>query len=472
MDGKDGKETPPEGGGEGNNTINGNNLEGKAEGQSSSVNLLEKLREQFTGLFFGGFADPEIFTASQGGRPHGHDGADRAPTEEHGNESATEKASALEGISKFSMRPQDIRDYLQRFVIRQEEAKKVLAVTICDHYNHVRRCLASPKELIRDYGKPNVLLLGPTGVGKTYLIRNLAKLLGVPFVKADATKFTETGYVGNDVEEMVRDLVRAANGDVELAQYGIIFVDEIDKIASNEAMGRDVSGRGVQVNLLKLMEDAEVSCVAPNDITAQMSAMVTFGGRRHRRESISTRHILFIVSGAFDRLNELVRRRSSAGSIGFTKKGFDDGGEDYLRLATTADFVQFGLEPEFIGRLPVRVACEHLRKKDLAQILISSEGSILRQYEKDFEGYGIELTLTEEAIYAIAGLAEEEKTGARGLMTVLERLFRDFKFHLPSTTIRRLNITEEIVRDPTTALRKLLADSSAQAEDIQRIHFP
>ncbi|MDR0340368.1 MAG: AAA family ATPase [Puniceicoccales bacterium] len=460
MDEQDDENSPPEKNCERDKTFDAKGLSEKEEGQASNVNLLEKLREQFTGLFFGGLASPEFFAMDQGTRPLCDEKTDHARTEGHSSESKAKKASALAGISKFSMRPQDIRDYLQRFVIRQDEAKKVLAVTICDHYNHVRRCLANPEELSQDYGKPNVLLLGPTGVGKTYLIRNLAKLLGVPFVKADATKFTETGYVGNDVEDMVRDLVRAANGDAELAQYGIIFVDEIDKIASNEAMGRDVSGRGVQVNLLKLMEDAEVNCVAPNDITAQMSAMVTFGGRRHRRESISTRHILFIVSGAFDRLNELVRRRSSDGAIGFGRKSFAEDEENYLRLATTADFVQFGLEPEFIGRLPVRVACEHLRKKDLAQILISSEGSILRQYEKDFEGYGIELTLTEGAIYAIAALAEEEKTGARGLMTVLERLFRDFKFHLPSTAIRQLNVNEATVRDPAAALQKLLADSS------------
>ncbi|MDR2664044.1 MAG: AAA family ATPase [Puniceicoccales bacterium] len=453
-------ENSQEGKGDGSKSFEENDLTDTTEGQASGVNLLEKLREHFTGLFLGGFSSPEIFVAAPTRRPGEPKKPDSAPADGSESESEGQRASPLEGIRNFSMRPKDIRDYLQRFVIRQEEAKKVLAVTICDHYNHVRRCLAHPEELDRDYGKPNVLLLGPTGVGKTYLIRNLAKLLGVPFVKADATKFTETGYVGNDVEDMVRDLVRAANGDVELAQYGIIFIDEIDKIAASEAMGRDVSGRGVQVNLLKLMEDADVSCVAPNDITAQMSAMVTFGGRRHRKETISTRHILFIVSGAFDRLNEQVRRRSAAGAIGFGRRSLDDGEEGYLHLATTADFVQFGLEPEFIGRLPVRVACEQLRKKDLAQILTSSEGSILRQYEKDFEGYDIGLTISEEAIFAIAGLAEEEKTGARGLMTVLERLFRDFKFHLPSTDVRRLHITEEAVRNPAAALRDLLTDLS------------
>jgi endopeptidase Clp ATP-binding regulatory subunit ClpX len=359
------------------------------------------------------------------------------------------------------MRPRDVSEYLQRFVIRQDEAKKVLAVTVCDHYNHVRRCINNPEELTRDYGKPNVLLLGPTGVGKTYLIRILAKLLGVPFVKADATKFSETGYVGNDVEDLVRDLVRTANGDVELAQYGIIFIDEIDKIASCEELGRDVSGRGVQVNLLKLMEDTEVSIVAPNDITAQMSAMVSFGTKRGKRETIGTRHILFIMSGAFDKLNAHVRRRTSASAIGFGRNINGDPGDDFLHLATTADFVQYGLEPEFVGRLPVRVACEHLKKDDLAQILLRSEGSILRQYESDFMGYGIELTFDEEAIYAIADLAVAENTGARGLMTVLERLFRDFKFHLPSSPLRQLRISSEAVANPASHLKKLLSESDA-----------
>ncbi|MDR2030103.1 MAG: AAA family ATPase [Puniceicoccales bacterium] len=376
---------------------------------------------------------------------------------------ADDRSSGAEHIRTFSLKPRDIRDHLQRYVIKQDEAKKVLAVTICDHYNHVRRCLDNPDELANDYGKPNVLLLGPTGVGKTYLIRHIAKLLGVPFVKADATKFSETGYVGNDVEDLVRDLVRVANGDVELAQYGIIFIDEIDKIASAGDSGRDVSGRGVQVNLLKLMEDTEVNLVAPNDIAAQMGSMLHFGSRRQRRQTIGTRHILFIVSGAFDRLGDIVRRRLDAGTIGFANRKLAMGGEEFLSLAATEDFIRFGLEPEFVGRLPVRVACEALDRRDLAQILTASEGSILRQYEKDFEAYGIALTVDEGAIDAIATTAEQEKTGARGLMTVLERLFRDFKFFLPSTSVRTLAVDRKLVADPSAALHRLLEGEECES---------
>ncbi|MDR2668205.1 MAG: AAA family ATPase [Puniceicoccales bacterium] len=435
------------------NSLGEKDLPDDENSKTSNVNLLEKLREQFTGLFFGGAVGPGFFRVETTEEVREIKPKQPPPQDDSGD---GERAKRLDGIRNFSMRPKDVSDYLSRFVIRQDEAKKVLSVTVCDHYNHVRRCINDPEELTKDYGKPNVLLLGPTGVGKTYLIRTLAKLLGVPFVKADATKFSETGYVGNDVDDLVRDLVRTANGDVELAQYGIIFIDEIDKIASCEELGRDVSGRGVQVNLLKLMEDTEVSIVAPNDITAQMSAMVSFGGKKGKKETIGTRHILFIMSGAFEKLNSHVRKRTSASAIGFSRSSGSDHGEDFLHLATTADFVQFGLEPEFIGRLPVRVACEHLKKNDLAQILLCSKGSLLHQYKSDFDGYGIELTFDEEAIYAIAELAAAENTGARGLMTVLERLLRDFKFHLPSSSIKQFPVSAEVVADPAAHLKKML----------------
>jgi ATP-dependent protease Clp ATPase subunit len=209
------------------------------------------------------------------------------------------------------------------------------------------------------------------------------------------------------------------------------------------------------------MEDAEVSLVAPNDITAQMHMMMNFSGKKSQRETVNTRHVLFIVSGAFEKLNEHIRRRTAASAIGFGNRGGGDREGDFLHLATTADFIQFGMEPEFIGRLPVRVACEQLRREDLAQILTSSEGSILRQYERDFAGYGIRLTLTEGAIGAVAERAAGEKTGARGLMTVFERLFRDFKFHLPSTEIDALHIDEGAVADPAGALEKLLGEKPA-----------
>ena len=369
----------------------------------------------------------------------------------------------LKRIREFSLRPRDIRDYLDRFVIKQTEAKKVLSVAMCDHYNHVRRCLEDPRRAEVDYAKQNVLLLGPTGVGKTYLMRTIARLIGVPFVKADATKFSETGYVGNDVEDLVRDLVKNAGGDVDLAQYGIVYVDEIDKIAgARDQGGREVSGRGVQINLLKLMEDTEVSLFSPTDMMSQMRAMMGGGGgKQPNRDTINTRHILFIVSGAFDRLAETVKRRVQQASIGFTAPpgGDDDDLSAYLTQAATRDFIDYGFEPEFIGRVPVRVACESLKPNDLAEILTASEGSLLRQYQEDFQGYGITLTITPEAVMEVARRAHGEKTGARGLMTVLERILREYKFELPSTGIHNLEVTTELIAEPEACLKRLLVDN-------------
>lgn len=366
----------------------------------------------------------------------------------------------LKKIESFALKPKEIRDYLNRYVIQQNEAKKVLSVAICDHYNHVRRCLENPDLLANDYSKQNILLVGPTGVGKTYLMRNIARLVGVPFVKADATKFSETGYVGNDVEELVRDLVKSANGNVQLAQYGIIYIDEIDKIASSfgpNGGGKDVSGRGVQINLLKLMEDTEVNLFSPNDIMGQMQAMMGRGGKS-KDQTINTRHILFIVSGAFDQLAESVKKRVDATSIGFgsTIDTQETPTSKYLSKATTADYIQYGFEPEFIGRVPVRVACEALTAQDLALILTSSEGSLLNQYREDFRGYEVEFTITAEAITDIAERAHQEKTGARGLMTVLESLFRNYKFELPSTGIKSFEVTTDTIAEPDKHLNELI----------------
>lgn len=366
-----------------------------------------------------------------------------------------------EVVRGFHLKPRDVKDYLDRFVIRQDEAKRAMAVAVCDHYNHARRCVENEEEAEKSYAKQNVILLGPTGVGKTYLVRTLARLIGVPFVKADATKFSETGYVGYDVDDMVRDLVKAADGDTELAQYGIIYIDEVDKIAAaSGAGGKDVSGRGVQINLLKLMEETEVNLVSQTDIMGQMQAMMELqrGGKPGKR-SINTRHILFIVSGAFTTMPELIKKRMNTQVIGF---GTGNGGQEtpeseLLQQVQTQDFVKFGFEPEFIGRLPVRVAFDALTEADLVRILEQAEENILSKYMQDFEGYGIEAVFTPAALQAVARKAASEKTGARALMTVLERALRDYKFELPSTTVRKLEITAEMVETPGVRLKELLA---------------
>jgi ATP-dependent Clp protease ATP-binding subunit ClpX len=385
------------------------------------------------------------------------------PTPPPGNEDQDEAdaADVLRRIKEFTLKPREVRDYLDRFVVKQEEAKKVLAVSVCDHFNHVRRCLEQPETMQQEYAKPNIILLGPTGVGKTYLMRCIARLIGVPFVKADATKFSETGYVGNDVEDIVRDLVKAANGDTNLAQYGIIYIDEIDKIAAQSASVRDVSGRGVQINLLKLMEETEVNLHSQTDLIGQMQAIMEMqrtGGKPQRR-TINTRHMLFIVSGAFDKLSEIVQSRLAHGRIGFSQGAPDRNGRetpDYLLDVETADFIKFGFEPEFIGRLPVRVVCESLKADDLEQVLVRSEGSVLLQFRQDFEGYGIQLHTTTDAIKEIARRAEKEKTGARGLMTVLEKILRDYKYELPSTPIREVELNANVITEPQKSLRALL----------------
>ena len=377
----------------------------------------------------------------------------------------------LEGIQAFDRKPKEIRDYLDRFVIKQEQAKRVLSVAVCDHYNHVRRCLEDAKRAHSEYVKPNVLLLGPTGVGKTFLMRNVAKLIGVPFVKADATKFSETGYVGYDVDDLVRDLVKAAEGDVELAQYGIIYVDEIDKIASEASRsGRDVSGRGVQINLLKLMEETEVNLHSPQDMMGQMKAFMEMQkGGQPSKTSISTKNILFIVSGAFDQLAENVRKRLDLNRIGFGSAEEEASTQvpvsNFLSKAETRDFIDYGFEPEFVGRLPVRVACDELTKEDLAEILRSSEGNVLEQYRNDFDGYGIKFKLSDSAIKKIAEQAAGEKTGARGLVTVLEKTFRDFKFELPSTSVRTFSVDEDTIENPSSSLSDLLEENRDQLDD-------
>jgi ATP-dependent Clp protease ATP-binding subunit ClpX len=386
---------------------------------------------------------------------------------------AEEKPRLPEGEAfVFDFLPRDIKAHLDRFVIKQDEAKKVLSIAVCDHYNHVNYLRGLAKEDAAraeetEYTKQNVILVGPTGVGKTYLIKHIAELIKVPFVKADATKFSETGYVGGDVEDLVRELVDKADGDVQLAQFGIIYIDEIDKIAASANMaGRDVSGRGVQTTLLKLMEDTDVPLRSANDLQAQLQAAFEFQrrGGKAKRETISTRHILFVVSGAFEQLKQQVSRRLTQGQIGFNTEPRYVMDNELFQFVQTQDFIEYGFEPEFIGRLPVRVVCEELAADDLYQIMKFSEGSILRQYERAFRAYGIEISFEDEALRLMAEAAAKEKTGARGLLTVWEKLFRDYKYYLAGSGLSQLRVSAELVREPKKVLDRLMAEGHKQEE--------
>jgi ATP-dependent Clp protease ATP-binding subunit ClpX len=366
----------------------------------------------------------------------------------------------------FDYLPRDIKNYLDRFVVKQDSAKKVLATTICDHYNHIKRC--SVKGPCKEYSKQNIIMLGPTGVGKTYLVRTIADLIGVPFVKADATKFSETGYVGGDVEDLVRELVHKADGNIQLAEYGIIYLDEIDKIATPaNILGRDVSGGGVQRGLLKLMEETEVSLRTPFDLTSQLQAAMEFQSKgKVSRSVINTRHILFIVSGAFNGLADIIRKRLGARAIGFNSAGrtaLKD--EDYFRYAKSNDFIEYGFESEFVGRLPVVVSCHELGVQDLFDILKHSEGSIMRQYVNAFEAYGIDLIPTDPGLYRIAQKSYEEHTGARSLVGVCERTFREYKYNLPNSSVNRLELTERLVDRPDEVLEEILQVAKANQLD-------
>src|SRR6266853_1856216 len=423
--------------------------------------------------FFNGPPTPEEFQRQLSELMRQHfKGANLAafPNLEKEGEPEEPASTPPEDDFQFAEKPRDVKTFLDRFVIKQDEAKKVLSVALCDHYHHVR--LAREGREQSNYSKQNIILIGPTGVGKTYLIRCVADLVGVPFVKADATKFSETGYVGGDVEDLVRDLVRLANGDVARAQYGIIYIDEIDKIAAAPNMtGRDVSGRGVQTNLLKLMEETEVPARAPHDLAGQIQAMMemTQGRGKKQPATINTKHILFVVSGAFGGLEKIIQKRLREATIGFAAATKSVVEEDLLFAeAQTRDFIEFGFEPEFIGRLPVRVVCQQLNIDDLFLILKTSEGSIIRQYEQSFAAYGIEVLFRDDGLRRIAELAVEEKTGARGLMTVCERIFRDLKFELPSTAVKRFIVTRELVDHPIAELQMLLAEHEKEERVVMR----
>ena len=369
----------------------------------------------------------------------------------------------------FDYLPSGIKEYLDRYVIQQDDAKKVLATAICDHYHHIQ--MERDSDDWRDYKKQNVLLIGPTGVGKTYLIQNIARLIGVPFVKADATKFSETGYVGGDVEDLVRELVSQADGSVSHAEHGIVYLDEVDKLASPTAtLGRDVSGHGVQRNLLKLMEETEVPLRSPTDVASQMQSFMEFQTKgKVEKQTINTRHILFIVSGAFNGLTEIVKKRLGSKQIGFTGDKTTASEEHFLlEQVKSVDFLDYGFEAEFVGRLPVIIHCNHLSVDDLFKILKFSEGSLLRQYKRDFLAYGIDVYFTDTGMRAVAERAALERTGARGLMSVCEKVFREFKYRLPDSDVSEFIVDEALVESPVEVLETLLGDPARHTARVRQ----
>ena len=363
----------------------------------------------------------------------------------------------------FDLKPEELEAYLDEYVIRQEEAKAVLATKISTHFNRIKYWEQQGKQNGTDQVgmiKNNIIMIGPTGVGKTYLIKLIAKKLRVPFVKGDATKFSETGYVGGDVDDLVRDLVYESNGDIELAQYGIIYIDEIDKIASsNNLIGPDVSRTGVQRALLKPMEETEIDLRVAHDPISQLQAIESYRktGKREKK-TINTKNILFIVSGAFYSLDKMIQKRVQEQGLGFgaplkSKKK----SQKYLSQVRAEDLINYGFESEFVGRLPVTVVLEELTQDDLYQILRNPNNPIIRSKKRDFKSYGINILFEEEALHLLAKNACEEKTGARGLVSVVERALIKFEKKLPSTAIKQLLVTPEVVLNPAKELDRLLA---------------